>query len=189
MFTGIVRGLGEVLEVGPGRLVVSCPFQVEVGGSLAVNGVCLTVKGRSGGAVEMDVSAETLSRTTLGRLRPGERVNLEPALRAGDELGGHLVMGHVDTVGKITLLSPRGEEVLLEVAYDPRYGVLLADKASVAVDGISLTPFSVREGTFRCALIPYTWENTALRYRRVGDPVNLEFDILAKYVRGWRERI
>lgn len=158
------------------------------GDSLAVNGVCLTVRAARDGEVELDLSEETLGRTNLGLLRPGEWVNLEPAIRAGEELGGHLVLGHVDTVGKISLLSPRGEEWLLEVAFDPTYGALLADKGSVAVDGISLTPFQVREGAFRCAVVPYTFGNTNLRYRRVGDRVNLEFDILAKYVRRWRER-
>ncbi len=188
MFTGIVRGLGRVIRLSPRQLLLQCPFALAEGDSLAVNGVCLTVRRAQTERVELDISGETLARTNLGDLRPGEWVNLEPALKAGEELGGHLVLGHVDTVGKVSLLSPRGGEWLLEVAFDPKHGALLADKGSVAVDGISLTPFEVREGSFRCAVVPYTWESTNLKYRRVGDRVNLEFDVLAKYVLNWRER-
>lgn len=189
MFTGIVRAVGEVRERTSRRIWISQKgFAVEVGDSVAVNGVCLTVAGLEGEAMFFDLSWETLSRTNLQELRPGDKVNLEPALRAGEELGGHFVLGHVDTVGKITILSRRGEDFLLEVSFDPRFAELLADKGSVAVDGISLTPFDVGEGTFRCAIVPYTYAHTNLRFRRVGDRVNLEFDILAKYVRRWRER-
>lgn len=188
MFTGIVRATGRVVELSPRGLVVACPFPLAEGDSLAVNGVCLTAREVDAGVVRLDLSQETLARTNLGGLRSGELVNLEPAVRAGEELGGHLVLGHIDTVGKITILSPRGEEWLLEVAFDPRYGELLADKGSVAVDGISLTPFQVRPGSFRCAVVPYTFHHTNLSCRRVGDRVNLEFDILAKYVRNWREQ-
>lgn len=161
---------------------------VSLGASVAVNGVCLTVAALEGVAMAFDLSRETLARTNLGELSPGDHVNLEPALKTGEEMGGHFVLGHVDTVGKITVFSRRGGDFLLEVSFDPKFGELLADKASVAVDGISLTPFSVGEGVFRCAIVPYTWENTNLKFRRVGDRVNLEFDILAKYVRRWRER-
>jgi len=188
MFTGIVRGLGRVIRCVPGSLVLACPFDLEEGESLAVNGVCLTVREARPGEVAMDLSRETWDRTNLRELRPGGWVNLEPALRAGEELGGHVVLGHVDTVGKIAFLGQEGGDRILEVAFDPKFSRLLADKGSVAVDGISLTPFAVREGGFRCAVVPYTWGNTNLRYRRVGDRVNLEFDILAKYVCSWRER-
>lgn len=187
MFTGIVRATGRVVELSPSGLTVACPLPISEGDSLAVNGVCLTAREVRAQLVWLDLSQETRDRTTLGGLRPGELVNLEPAVRAGEELGGHLVLGHVDTVGKITLLSPRGGEWLLEVAFDPRYGELLADKGAVAVDGISLTPFATRPGSFRCAVVPYTFRHTNLSCRRVGDRVNLEFDILAKYVRRWRE--
>jgi len=188
MFTGIVRGLGRVTRCGPGTLVLACPFDVAEGASLAVNGVCLTVREVHASEAIMDLSQETLTRTNLGTLRPGDFVNLEPALRSGDELGGHLVLGHVDTVGKIVLLERRGEDVIVGVSFDPKFAELVADKGSVAVDGISLTPFCVSQGAFRCAVIPYTWQHTNLRYRRVGDRVNLEFDVLAKYVCNWRER-
>ncbi len=187
VFTGIVRAVGQVRERGPARLVVDVAgLPVALGSSLAVNGVCLTVAELRPPLVAVDLSQETLARTALGDLRPGSWVNLEPALRAGDELGGHFLLGHVDTVGKVAVLERRGQDVILEVAFDPRFAELLADKGSVGVDGISLTPFAVGEGSFRCAIVPYTWEHTNLRYRRVGDRVNLEFDILAKYVRRWR---
>lgn len=189
MFTGVVRAVGEVLERAPRRLLVRTGgLPLSTGDSLAVNGACLTVAELRDGRAAMDLSRETLARTALGDLRPGDPVNLEPALRAGDALGGHFLLGHVDAVGKIALLERRGEEWLLGVAFDPRYGALLADKGSVGVDGISLTPFSVGEGTFRCAIVPYTWAHTNLSRRRVGDRVNLEFDVLAKYVVRWRDR-
>jgi len=189
MFTGIVRALGEVVERSPRRLVVASPdLAPPPGASVAVNGVCLTVTGSSGRETVMDLSAETIARTALGDLRPGDPVNLEPALRVGDELGGHLLLGHVDTVGKVALVERKGEDVLLGIAFAPRYDAFLADKGSVGVDGISLTPFAVGDGAFRCAIVPYTWHHTNLSRRRVGDRVNLEFDILAKYVHKWRER-
>jgi len=189
VFTGIVRAVGRVRARSARRLWVSREdLPVELGSSVAVNGVCLTVAALEDEAMAFDLSWETLSRTNLGELGVGDWVNLEPAARMGQELGGHFVLGHVDTVGKLTILSRRGEDFLLEVSFDPRFAELLADKGSVAVDGISLTPFAVGEGVFRCAVVPYTYEHTNLRFRRAGDRVNLEFDILAKYVRRWRER-
>ncbi|MDD2912847.1 MAG: riboflavin synthase [Candidatus Bipolaricaulis sp.] len=189
MFTGIVRSVGRVGERSPHRLVVQAgELALPRGASLAVNGVCLTVTEANAGRAVMDLSAETVRRTTLGDLRPGDPVNLEPALRVGEELGGHLLLGHVDTVGKVAWIERRGEEVVVEIAFDPRFDLLLADKGSVGVDGISLTPFAVGEGTFRCAIVPYTWHQTNLSHRRGGERVNLEFDVLAKYVRTWRER-
>ncbi len=189
MFTGIVRTMGKVVERSPHYLTVHTgELALVPGASLAVNGVCLTVVKTGDGQTLLDLSAETVARTTLGDLRPGDRVNLEPALSVGDEVGGHFLLGHVDTVGKIALIERRGEDVLLGVAFDPRYAPLLADKGSVGVDGISLTPFAVGEGSFRCAVVPYTWAHTNLAGRRVGDRVNLEVDVLAKYVRTWRDK-
>ncbi len=189
MFSGIVHTVGKVVRTEPRRLWLSAQgLEVSPGASVAVNGVCLTVSSLSPKLLGFDLSWETLARTNLGDLRPGDFVNLEPPLRVGEELGGHFVLGHVDTLGKITILSRHGEDFLLEVSFDPRFSELLADKSSVAVDGISLTPFDVGEGTFRCAIVPYTYDHTNLKFRRVGDRVNLEFDILAKYVRRWREK-
>lgn len=189
MFTGIVRAVGRVAERQPWRMAVTLQgLQVAPGDSLAVNGVCLTVASLDGDQATMDLSTETLARTALGDLRPGAAVNLEPALRVGEELGGHFLLGHVDTVGKIATLERKGRDVIIEVGFDPKFGEIIVDKGSVGVDGISLTPFAVREGSFRCAIVPHTWEHTNLRTRRVGDRVNLEFDILGKYVRTWRGR-
>ncbi|MFN3346262.1 MAG: riboflavin synthase, partial [Candidatus Bipolaricaulaceae bacterium] len=146
MFTGIVRAVGRVVDRSGRRLWVSREgLPLALGASVAVNGVCLTVSSLDEETMACDLSWETLSRTNLGELQVGDWVNLEPACRVGHELGGHFVLGHVDTVGKITILSRRGEDFLLEVSFDPRFSALLADKGAVAVDGISLTPFAVGE--------------------------------------------
>ncbi|MGC9529087.1 MAG: riboflavin synthase [Candidatus Bipolaricaulaceae bacterium] len=189
MFTGIVEAVGRVAARGPGGLVVSVPpLAAAAGDSVAVNGVCLTVREIQDGHLAVDLSRETEARTTLADLRAGDAVNVERAVPVGGRLGGHFVLGHVDTVGKVTLLERRADERLLEVAFDARFAQLVAEKAAVAVDGISLTPFSVSAGTFRCAVVPYTWDHTNLRFQRVGGRVNLEFDVLAKYVNQWRQR-
>ncbi len=189
MFTGIVQAVGKLTAQEPGRMWVErCDLSPKPGDSLAVNGVCLTVVDVGGAALGVDLSPETEERTSLGRLGRGTYVNLEPALAVGDPLGGHWVQGHVDCVGKIVLMEGMRQGMLLEVSFPPRFGPLMVDKGAVAVDGISLTPFAVRGSSFRCALVRHTWERTNLRTRRVGDQVNLEFDILAKYVLGWRER-
>lgn len=189
MFTGIVRTVGRVEAREPTRLWVAvCGFAPQPGASVAINGVCLTVSQVGSAALGFDLAPETVARTTLHTLRSGAAVNVEPALALGDELGGHWVLGHVDGVGKLTLLQRTTHGWVVEVAYPQHFAPLMADKGCVAVDGISLTPFAVREGCFRCAVVPHTWGHTNLRQRRVGDPVNLEFDVLAKYVIGWRER-
>jgi riboflavin synthase len=187
MFTGIVREVGRVVERGGDRLVIVAEELAFLpGDSVAVNGVCLTVVEAREGYVRFDISRETWERTALGDLRPGDYVNLEPALRLGESLGGHLVLGHVDTVGKIAAIVPRGEERVIRIYHPPQYSPLVVEKGSVAVDGISLTPFGVGEGYFQVAIVPFTWGNTNLKRRRVGDRVNLEFDIIGKYLRGWR---
>ncbi len=189
MFTGIVRVVGKVEAREPTRLRVAArELAPQLGASVAVNGVCLTVAEIGNAGFVFDLAPETVARTALQTLRPGAVVNIEPALVLGDELGGHWVLGHVDCVGKLSLLGRTAQGFLVEVAYPQQFAPLLADKGSVAVDGISLTPFAVREACFRCAVVPHTWEHTNLRQRRVGDQVNLEFDVLAKYVRAWRER-
>lgn len=187
MFTGIVRETGTVVESGGGRLVIAAgALGLSPGESVAVNGACLTVAGVRGRYVRFDISRETWERTALRDLRPGDPVNLEPALRLGDALGGHLVLGHVDAVGRIAAIEARGGERIVRVEHPRRYSGLVVEKGAVAVDGISLTPFGVGDGFFHVAIVPFTWENTNLRRRRVGDRVNLEFDIIGKYLRGWR---
>lgn len=178
--------MGRVLERGGEELVVAALLPVAPGDSVAVNGVCLTVVRALGGRICFDISRETWERTALGDLRSGDPVNLEPSLRLGESLGGHLVLGHVDTVGRIASISRRGGEMTVRIEFPREYSPLLVEKGAVAVDGISLTPFDVGEGYFHVAIVPYTLENTNLKRRRPGDRVNLEFDIIAKYIRGWR---
>lgn len=211
MFTGLVRALGR-LESRPGGVRITPPAggrftpaalrslgALALGDSVAVDGVCLTVatlRGEGGsGGFEADVSEESLNRSSLGqRAAARQLVNLEPALRLMDRLGGHLVSGHVDGLGRILDLRRSGAAWWLEIGWrEPRYGRFICEKASVAVDGISLTvaDCSVSGDRFRIAVIPHTWEATTLTQRQVGDWVNLEADLLAKYserllaARGW----
>jgi riboflavin synthase len=188
MFTGLVEALGTVRDrgrEGPGdRLTVEAPFAGEVGlgESVAVNGACLTVVGRGGGAVAFQVGPETLGRTNLGTLRPGDRVNLERSLRLSDRLGGHLVQGHVDGLGTVARREPQGEWETVWFACPPELAAQMVPKGSVAVDGVSLTLVEVGPARFSVALIPHTLANTTLGHKGPGEAVNLETDLLAKYV-------
>ena len=188
MFTGIVQALGEVRAREGGALAVYAPSlagELAVGGSVAVNGVCLTAVAVDPGAgtFRADLSPETLRRTALGDLREGDGVNLELPLRAGDFLGGHWVQGHVDTVGEVVAVEPQPDgSYLFAFQVEPRYDLWIVEKGSIAVDGISLTPFDVREGRFSVAVVPHTYHHTTLKSRGPGARVNVEFDILAKYV-------
>ncbi len=186
MFTGIVQALGQIRAARPGFLAVRLPDpwtgRLELGGSVCVNGVCLSVRRLDEQLFEADLSRETSERTTLGRLRPGQAVNLELPLPASGRLDGHWVLGHVDTVGRVRSLYRTGGSWTLQVEMPSRHAPYIVEKGSIAVDGISLTPYDVTVVGFRCAIIPETWEHTVLKDRRPGDPVNLEFDILAKYV-------
>jgi riboflavin synthase len=189
MFTGIVEEAGEVAAIqvtgSAARLEVAARVVADgtrVGDSVAVNGVCLTVTECAGGRLAFDAVPETLRRSTLGALRPGDAVNLERSLAAGARLGGHIVQGHVDAVGRIAGLRPEGEATLVTVAAPPAVMRYVVEKGSIAVDGISLTVAACTAGDFTVAIVPHTWQVTSLRHRRVGDGVNLEVDILAKYV-------
>jgi riboflavin synthase len=185
VFTGLVREVGEVLSFDDGRLTIRAPQTsagASPGDSIAIDGVCLTVVAVDGEAFAFDAVPETLSRTSLGTLDHGSRVNLEPALRAGDALGGHYVQGHVDGVGTVRSVEPEGDgkriwfdlpEPLL------RYAV---EKGSVAIQGTSLTVAAVDEAGLAIALIPHTLQETTLGELGVGDRVNVEADVLAKYV-------
>jgi riboflavin synthase len=189
VFTGIVREVGEVVAVAGGdegvRLTVAAPLtapQVDVGGSVAINGTCLTAESVDGDLLAFHAVPETLSRTTLGTLVPGARVNLEPALRAGDAMGGHIVQGHVDGVGTVRFVEPEGDglRVLVEAAPETlRYCV---EKGSITVEGVSLTVAELRDGAFGLALIPHTLSETTLASLVPGQRLNLEVDVLAKYV-------
>ena len=189
MFTGIILTNGVIetfdrLEAGARMRVRTgdeAPFAR--GESLAVNGVCLTVLPQDDGAVLLDLSDETLSRTTLGSLGAGAVVNLERALAIGDRLGGHFVQGHVDGVGALLSIAAEGEFAVYRWSYPPEYAGLVVDKGSIAVDGVSLTIVDPDASSFGAALIPETLRRTNLGNARVGDAVNLEFDMIAKYVR------
>lgn len=190
MFSGIVESLGTVESFDPhgedARLVVRHGFgavELAMGESIATSGVCLTAVAFPPGAYAADLSAETLRRTTLGSLRVGDVVNLERSLRLGDRLSGHFVFGHVDGVGRVTAMDRSGAGYTLRVETDPSLAPYLVDKGSIAVDGISLTLCDVRDSSFAIAVIPHTYDVTTLSRRQVGDPVNLEIDMLARYAR------
>ncbi len=193
MFTGIVQATGSLVRVATGIVEVALPdalrARLATGGSLAVNGVCLTARAVGDRSFTADMSRETLTRTTFGSLRPGASVNLELPVSAGGGLDGHWVLGHVDAVGRIRALARDGASWWLVVSFPPAGHRYVVDKGSVAVDGISLTPFDVEEDSFRCAVIPETHEATNLRERRPGDAVNLEYDVLAKYVERMLSRV
>ena len=189
MFTGIVEELGtvEALEdQGDAiRLVVRGPFVVTdagLGDSIAVNGCCLTVAERDGETFTADVMRETLDKTSLGILEPGARVNLERAVTATTRLGGHIVQGHVDGTGELLRRTPSEHWELVEVSLPDGLSRYLVDKGSITVDGISLTVVGVGDASFTVSLIPETLARTTLGLKQPGDPVNLEVDVIAKYV-------
>lgn len=185
MFTGIVEEVGTVSSTGGNRLVVRAIKVLEgteLGDSIAVNGVCLTVIALGGETFTVEIMPETLRRTNLGDVRAGDAVNLERALALGDRLGGHLVQGHIDATGRIESLVPEGDAVLMTVSAPPEIMRYLVGKGYVAVDGISLTVVRRELTAFTVSLVTFTRESTSLKSKRVGDRVNLEVDIIAKYV-------
>ena len=190
MFTGIIQRTGRVAARSGSMLRITARLSARAGDSVAVNGTCLTVTPPvRRGTLSFDVSAETWERTSLGLLRPGDLVNLEPALRAGDALGGHIVSGHVDADAKVLALeSQPGGFARLRVELPKALKGLVAVKGSVAVDGISLTVTKVAPGWFEAALVPHTLKNTNLKGARAGRRVNLEADLIARYVRAALER-
>ena len=194
MFTGIVTDLGAVRSVekrGDSRFLVATGYDMEgvaIGASIACSGACLTVVDKGPDWFATDVSAETLARTTLGDWGPGTRVNLERPLRAGDELGGHIVLGHVDGVGKIAGREPVGDSVRLEIAAPDSLARFIAEKGSIAVDGIALTVNRVAGARFEVNVIPHTLACTTLGAAAPGARVNLEVDVLARYVARLNER-
>ncbi len=185
MFTGIIETLGRVIDVKTGRLVVDAGAldlrDLRQGESICVNGVCLTVVAHGGARLEFDVSAETLSCTTLGALHAGEPVNLERALRAGDRLGGHLVSGHVDGRGVVRAIAADGNATRFEFEMPAELARYLCRKGSVAVDGVSLTVNEATGSNFSVCIIPHTLAGTRFGGYRPGDAVNLEVDQIARY--------
>jgi riboflavin synthase alpha subunit len=187
MFTGIVRERGRVLaaEHGNGlRLRVEAPETATAanpGDSIAVAGCCLTVTAARDGQLEFDAVPETLARTNLGRLVAGSEVNLEPALRAGEPLGGHFVQGHVDGTARVERLVPEGDGMRLELRLAPELLRYCVEKGSLAVDGVSLTIAALQDDGVEIALVPFTLEHTTLSSLQPGDEANVEVDLLAKY--------
>jgi riboflavin synthase len=196
MFTGLIEALGQVEALapcGPGReLILAEPAlapQLTIGESVAVNGVCLTVVACQGNTFRFQLGPETLTRTNLGQLQPGDRVNLERALRVGDRLGGHFVQGHVDGVGTLLRRQPEGDWDRVWFSCPAALTVQMVPKGSIAVDGISLTLVEVTSEGFSVALIPHTLHHTTLGFKKPGDTVNLETDLLAKYVGKYLENL
>ncbi|AKM08816.1 riboflavin synthase [Croceicoccus naphthovorans] len=198
MFTGIVTAIGTVTSVsrtGDTRLVIACPFdpaRIAIGASIACSGVCLTVVERGGSAGDawfaVDVSDETISKTAPLQWQDGARLNLEPALKLGDELGGHIVTGHVDAVGRVAMREERGGSMHLEIDAPNAIAPYIAGKGSITVEGVSLTVNAVEDlpdgsARFSLNIIPHTAEVTTLGALKEGDGVNLEIDVLARYLK------
>jgi riboflavin synthase len=185
MFTGIIEGLGTVGAGRSGRLTVAADFDLQgtrIGDSIAVNGACLTVVALDGRRFTVDVSPETAARTTLSRIGAGERVNLERALRLSDRLDGHLVLGHVDGVGTICGRRSEANAIVVDFAVEEGLARHLIEKGSVAVDGISLTVNRCDARGFGVSIIPHTAKLTTVGFKPVGSAVNIETDIVGKYV-------
>lgn len=181
MFTGIIEAVEKVKSVSPGKLEVAVPaaWSLADGESVAVNGACLTVTAHRPGLAAFAVSPESFSRTTLGRLKPGLAVNLERALAVGARLGGHFVTGHIDGTARLLGVRADGNSRVLEVEMGP--GAVMVEKGSVALDGVSLTVYDISPASFKAAVIPHTWANTALKNLKPGGLLNVEYDILGKY--------
>jgi riboflavin synthase len=189
VFTGIVRERGRVVSINGGadgvRLRIAAPqaaVEAAVGDSIALSGVCLTVVSVADGELEFDAVAETLRRSSLGRLEPGAHVNVEPALRVGEPLGGHYVQGHVDAVGHVRSVEPEGDGRLVRFDAPPEVLRYCVEKGSIAVEGVALTVTELNDDGFAVALVPHTLAETTLGGVGPGDEVNLEADVLAKYV-------
>jgi len=196
VFTGIVEAVGEIVAIEAAgdltHFTVAAPgiaADAGVGDSVAVNGACLTVTSARDGTLRFDAVRETLAKTALGDLAVGSRVNLERALLASGRLDGHIVQGHVDGVARVNRVERSGDDVRLFVGCAPEISQLLVPKGSVAIDGVSLTVVGVDAAGFDVALIPLTLEKTTLGALRSGDRVNVEVDVLGKYVRRYLERI
>ncbi len=189
MFTGIIQEIGLVKSIArkAGNSAISIQSdklgdKLDIGSSIAVNGICLTVTELFEKKIMVEAIEETLSRTNLGQLHTGSPVNLETPLRPDDMLHGHLVQGHIDCTGIISRISPSGGSTIFTIDYPGEYEKFTIEKGSIAVDGISLTIVEPSDSRFSVALIPHTMENTNLKYRRPGETVNLEFDMIARYV-------
>jgi len=185
MFTGIVQEIGTIASLPTGGLVISAGQileGIELGGSMAVNGVCQTVTEFTATSFTVDVMPETLKRTNLGSLKIGDRVNLERPLGLGGEVGGHLVQGHIDNTGEVVSLNPEGEATIMRFKVPGELMPYIVTKGFIAVDGTSLTVVDKDATSFSVSIVGFTRDNTILTDRRIGDSVNLEADIIGKYV-------
>jgi riboflavin synthase len=188
MFTGLIEGIGKVKSIRRVRddmaMTIESPdiTDCRIGDSISVDGVCVTVADMSAGSFSMDISGETLSRTTLGKLKQGTEVNLERALRLSDRLGGHLVAGHVDGMGKILKKESQQRSWILRIGIDPKLSRYIIEKGSIAVDGISLTINHCEKDFFEVNIIVQTGKKTTLLKKNVGEEVNIETDLVGKYV-------
>ena len=200
MFTGIITDVGTITSAeqrGDLRLIIQCGYDmsgVDLGASIACSGVCLTVVDKGADWFAIDASAETVSKTSNAMWAQGRRLNLERALKIGDELGGHIVTGHVDGVGTIAALAPEGDSHRVSVTIGAEIAPYIATKGSVTVDGVSLTVNSVADNTdgtatFGLNIIPHTWDVTALGDLAVGQQINIEIDVLARYLARMQERL
>ncbi len=185
MFTGIIEEAGSVVSVTTGKLAIAASQildGIQLGGSIAINGICLTVTAFTDKSFSVDVMPETLRRTNLGLLHGGDRVNLERPLGLGGEIGGHLVQGHIDDTGRITSITGEGESILMKFEAPAGLMRYVVPKGFIAVDGTSLTVVEKDADTFSVSIVGYTREHTILADRKIGDTVNLEVDIIGKYV-------
>jgi riboflavin synthase len=185
MFTGIIEEVGMTREMSPGRLIIGCKKVLEgtkLGDSIAINGVCLTVTAITGDSFSVDMMPETLRRTNLGRLHYGDVVNLERALLVGGRLGGHFVQGHVDDTGKVLSITPEEAASIVKFSAPSKLLRYIVNKGFIAVDGISLTAINLDGYSFSVSLVDFTKKQTTLSKKKPGDMVNLEVDILAKYM-------
>lgn len=194
MFTGIVEHLGTIetlhLHADGGLLTIKAPTvtpHLAVANSIAVDGCCLTVVAMEKGCFSADLSSETIRKTSIGEWKAGMRVNLEQPLTAGKEFGGHFVLGHVDTIGRVTRLEPEGENWRYAVEVPESFARYIVPQGSIAIDGISLTVARWHERIAEIAIIPFTYEHTNVRDKKIGDAVNLEGDVLGKYVERYLE--
>ncbi len=191
MFTGIIEEVGRVTAVSSGKLGIAATKVLqgmEPGGSISVNGACLTVTEFSSKSFSVDIMPETLKRTNLGLLRAGDGVNLERPLTMEKFLGGHLVQGHIDDTGRIASVTQQGETALVRIEAPPEVMRYIVEKGFMAVDGISLTVVNIDAASFTVSVVNYTLENTVLGNRKTGDIVNLEVDIIAKYVERFNKK-
>ncbi|REL39233.1 riboflavin synthase [Rhodohalobacter sp. SW132] len=188
MFTGIVSEVGEVTDVKPleggVQISIACSFSTDthIDESIAVNGVCLTVVSFDNDTFTVQCVEETLRKTSFSAIKKGSRVNLERSLTLEKAIEGHIVQGHVDTVGKVHSIQQNDADILITIKYPEEYIDYIVGRGSIAIDGISLTVARNEENRFTVAIIPYTWDFTTLSSKKEGDPVNLEFDIFGKYI-------